>query len=377
MSHSSSDCLSHMIGLSRTNCNCYDSDKPGDYNESDSGLYLDEQEGLRLNMVEAASDCEAGGIWDILTRARENAVTAFKADVMAALIESKLKPKRQPFTGNIGEAGFKTTLDVTAYSYAGVRIFCSNIISGVMKIKRIGLVFDAVGTFNVSVYNNYSTTPINTYSVTSVANGLNWFTLPTPLELDMNNEYESNPQYYILYAPSTTPNPKDIKGSCGCSSNHYRYYFDVKNPVFKSYEKYRWSEFIMLTGTKGTTLSDRENWGRDGYLNGIILDAEFNCKTSELICKQNLSYDSNPLALSMAYAVRYRAAAIVIDDILASGQINRYTMMDRETMSGKRNNFIAEYRNRVAWIAKEMNYKANDCLTCDDFDDVLRVGVFS
>lgn len=377
MSHNPTDCLSHIIGLSRTNCSCFDSGKPGDAVTSDSGIYLDEQEGLRLNMVDAVADCEAGGMWDILSRARENGIGYFKQELMALLLTKDLKNKREPFKGIIGEAEFKNSLSVLGNDYAGIRIVMQNTISGVMTIHRIGLVFETIGTFDISVYNNFSDTPINTYTVTSKANGLQWVTLPTPLELAMNDDNSNNPQYYILYTPSLTPNPKDIKGSCGCGDGKYSYYFNPAVPVFKSYTKYRWSEFIMLGGTKGNTISDRLNWGVDSYLNGIMLDAEFDCNTTELICKQNFNYNGNGVALAMAYAIRFRSAAIVIDEILGSSQINRYTMMDRETMSGKRNNFVKEYQARMNWIADKINWRANDCLACDDFNSLIKVGIFS
>lgn len=376
MSHNPSDCLSHIIGMSRTNCECFDSGKPYDAVTSDSGLYLDELEGLRLNMIDAIADCEAGGLWDILFNARENAKIAFKSDLMVMLLENNLKNKRDPFMGTIGESSFKNTIAITP-TYGGARICCANIISGKMTIKRIGLVFASAGTFDISVYNNYSDTPIVTYSVTSVANGLQWFELPAPLELEMNDDNSQNPNYYLIYNASTSPSPKDIRASCGCSSMQYKYYWNLEQPIFKSYEKYRWSEFIMLTGTQGDDISNRKYWQTSSYLNGLMLDVKFDCNTSELICKQNLNYESNPLALAMAYAIRYRAGAIVIDNILGSGQINRYTMMDRDTMSGKRNNFLKEYKDRVNWIAKEMNWRANDCLTCNDFNDVLKIGIFS
>jgi len=376
MSTATTDCLSYAIGLSRTTCECFDSGKPSNANTSDSGLYIDELEGLRLNAIKSTADCEAGGLWSILERARDNSRIAFKSDLMTSLIERKLTQKREPFKGVIGAAEFKNTLSVTN-TYAGVRIYCANIISGVMTIDRIGLVFGGAGTFDVEVYNSYSSTPIATYSVTSTTNSLTWFTLTTPLELVMNDNYSENPNYYIIYETAGNPQPKDIKASCGCNSSMYKYYWNPSSPVFKSYEKYRWSEYIMLTGTQGDTLTERADWATNGYLNGLMLDVNFRCNTSELICKQNLNYEANPLALAMAYAMRFKAGAIVIDEILSSSQINRYTMMDRETMSDKRNKFIKEYNTRVQWIAKEMNWKANDCLKCNTFDDVLKIGIFS
>lgn len=378
MSHNPTDCLSHIIGLSRSTCNCFDSGKPGDAVTSDSGIYLDELEGVRLNMIDAASDCESGGLWDVLERARENAIKEFKNNLIVALSQNNLKNKREPFSGTIGESEYNNTLNLTGYSYGGIRIFSSNIISGKMRIRRIGLVFDAAGNFDVSVYNNYSNTPIITYAVTSAANGLQWFSLPTDLVLDMSDDNSLNPNYYILYEPSLAPNPKNIKASCGCGHGHYKYYFNSQNPVFRSYEKYRWSEFIMLAGTKGNDLSDRRNWVTENLLNGIMLDAKFDCNTSEIICKQNFNYEGESgVALSMAYAIRYRAGAIALDEIMGSSEINRYTMMEKDTMSGKRNNFLKEYKERIAWIATQINWRANDCLSCNDFEDVVKIGIFS
>ena len=377
MSHSTTDCLSHAIGLSRTNCECFDSDKPLRFNESDSGLYLDELEGLTLNMIDSINDCEAGSLWDIMDKARENAIITFKADLMAAS-SMDYKPKRQPFSGIIGDAKTKTNLSLTS-TKAGTRIYCANIISGVMKLKRIGLLMSGAGTYTINVYNDYSTTPIATYTnvITTTVNTLTWYTIPTPLELPMNHEYGYNPNYYIIYEMVGSIQPKDVKASCGCNSSMYKYYFDIKNPLFKSYEKERWSEFIMISGVSGNDISIRDEWGTEQYLNGMLLDAEFYCKTTDLICKQNFNYEANSLALATAYALRYRAGAYVIDSILSSGQINRFTMMEREQLYGKKNSYTSEYFKRISYISQEMNYNANDCLVCNNYDDLVKVGIFS
>jgi hypothetical protein len=313
-------------------------------------------------------------LWDILDKARENAITYFKSDLMAAL-NQKYRQRRNPFTGVIGSSKFKNSITLTG-TYGGVRIYAANIISGIMTINRIGLVFDTAATFDIEVYNNVDDTPIITYSVTSVANKSTWYTLPTPLQLAMSDDTGENPEYYLIYSVSGK-SPKDIKGSCGCSSNHYKYYWNTNSPVFRSYEKDRWSEYIMLSGVQGNVIADREDWNTSEYINGILLDAEFVCDNVALICKQNLNFTSNPLALVMAYAVRYRAAGIVIDNVLSSGQLNRYTMMDREALYGKRNNFLKEYQNRISYLADNINWQANDCLACKDFDDVIKVGIFS
>lgn len=374
MSQPAGDCLTTIIGLSQTNCECFDDNKPIDSNVSDSGIFLDEIEGLTLNMADAASECESGSLWDILSGARTNGITYFKSDLMASLAQ-KYKQKRHPFMGTVGSSKFKNSLTLSG-AFGGIRIYCANIISGVMTINKIGLAFEQAATFDIEIYNNVDDTPIHTFTVNSVANKFEWYTLTTPVELAMSDDTGENPQYYLIYSVSGMK-PKDVRGSCGCSSANYKYYWNANNPIYKSYEKDRWSEYIMLTGIQGNDISDRENWGTSEYLNGLILDAKFICKTSDLICKNVFDYEGNELAFVMAYAVRYRAAAIVIDEILSSGNLNRYTMMEREALYGKRNNYIKEYQNRISYLSDNINWKANDCLTCNDFDDVVKVGIFS
>jgi hypothetical protein len=79
----------------------------------------------------------------------------------------------------------------------------------------------------------------------------------------------------------------------------------------------------------------------------------------------------------MAAAIQYRAASFVIDNILASGNINRYTMTDRERLMGKKNTYTKEYLDRLEWVAQKINIEANDCLVCDDFNDLIKTGILA
>lgn len=369
------ECLDNIIGLSKTTCDCFEDMKPSDFNESKSDIFLDELEGLNLKMVSGIEDCEEGNIWDILIESRAEAIKSFKADLIASLL-GKYKHKRKPFSGVIGSEKFKTSLSISN-NYAGVRIYSANIISGVMSIKRIGLVFDTTAQFDISIFDGIHDYAIATYTVDSQANILSWFNLPSPLNLAMNYEAASeNPNYYILYTPSGFQ-PKDIKVGCGCSSLGYKYYWNTSNPMFRSYEKDRWSEYIMLTGTKGDAIGDRENWGTTEQLNGIIIDVDFKCAVNELICKSELDFTGNEIGITMAYAIRYKAGMNVLEKILASPHPNIYTMTDRERMMGKKNTYTKEYLTRISYLTEKINYMANDCLACDNFEDIVKVGILS
>lgn len=369
-------CLDNIIGLSRTACDCADP-KSFQHNVSTSGRYLDETEGLSLNLIDAAADCEHGSVWDMMDKARSNATLSFKGDMMAKLLTT-YKHKRKPFSGMMGGTEFKNSIEISG-TYAGVQVHCQNIIGGIMSVKRIGLCFDSTVDFTLYVYDNLTNDVIDSFEVHANANALTWYNLASPLNLDMNNSGNENPRYYFIYEKETFK-PKDVKASCGCGGGHYAYYFNPEKPVYRSfppYEKYRWSEFVMLTGSVGDSIADRENWSNTQYLNGLILDVDFKCKIQDLLCKDALDFDTNENAAAMAEAIQVRSAAYLIDSILASGNINRYTMTDRERLMGKKNSYVSQYGKIVEWLAQNINIGTNDCLACNDFNDLLKVGIFA
>ncbi len=379
------ECLDNIIGLSRTSCDCYISNMPS--STSKSGLYLDELEGVNLKLADSISDCEEGSIWDLLSKSRDNAITQTKIDIIQGLL-SKYKKKRHEFSGIIGDKKFTKNLDQNT-TYAGIRIWCDTVVGGVMSIKRIGLLFDRAETFPIYVYDNNSDQIIASYSVSCNPNTLTWFDIPSPLNLDMSNpESQYDPNYYLIY-PVTAKKPKDVVGGCGCGPDIYRYYWSIREPVFRSFAKAYWSEYIMLTGVQGNdipltqmnngqTATGRDNWSTTNYLQGIILDAQFKCKIGDLICKDELDFETpNDIALGLAATIRYKAGFYLIEKILASGELNRFTLTDRERLMGKKNTYVKEYQNGIAWLVNKINWKANDCLSCNDFDDVIKAGILS
>ena len=367
------DCLDDIIGLSKTNCECFTTGQPSPTSKSD--LWLDELEGMNLKLADSIKDCEEGSLWDILIKARTNSIKAFRSDLMASLM-TKYKKKREPCSVVVGSADFKTNIDLVN-TYAGIRVWMANIISGVMTVKRIGLVFDSAATFNISVFDGLSDSAIMTFSVTSQANKLTWYDLPLPLNLDMNYEAsQSNPNYYFVYEKAAFK-PKNITASCGCSGSHYKYYWNTSHPTYKSYAKHCWSEYIMLTGTAGDSIGTREDWGTSQYLNRLILDVDFKCKVSDLICKSDLDFENNELAMVMAYAVRFKAGEMVMASLLASAKPNIYTMSDREGIAGRKKAYSLEYQNRINYLTENINYMANDCLKCDDFNDIVKTGILA
>jgi hypothetical protein len=377
MSAPTPECLDNIIGLSQTDCNCFPNDTTIDGLTSKSGIYLDQLEGLNIDLLDSASDCDQGSVWDLMERARNNATKTFKADLLTGLLTHN-KERRLPFLGIIGQSKFTRSLSLTS-TYAGLRVYCNQIMGGTMTIKRIGLSFNQAQTFDISVYNAITDTVVETYTVTSVANQVTYYDLPTPLVLEMNNTESDAPEYYFIYELAGGLQPKDNSRSCGCGGS-YKPVFNTDKPTYMkpgSYNKDRWNEFVMVAGISGNDITERDDWNTSSAMNGILLDVEFKCKITELICQDDMDFENNPMAAVMAFAIRYKAGVYLADSILASGKINRYTTMDRERLMGKKNSYEKEYQSRIEWLSQAISPKINDCLVCRDENAIFKGGIFA
>ena len=94
-------CLDNIIGLSETDCSCFESGRPTDYNTSLSGFYLADNFGLTMNFTNSAADCEQGGVWDILQASRTEAINRFLKDY-AMTLNSVKKYRFRDVKGEIG-----------------------------------------------------------------------------------------------------------------------------------------------------------------------------------------------------------------------------------------------------------------------------------
>jgi hypothetical protein len=344
------ECLDNVIKLSRTTCDCYDNNKPEDFAEGKSEVYLDELEGMSLDMVASASDCASGGLWDLMNKARMNAVLQFKTDYLSC-IGTRLTSKRPNLTGTIGNTSFNSTLNYSE-NMAGLRIKTRNIVGAYMSIKSFSLMFNSTSTFNIKVYSSDDlTTPIGTYPVTSAANVVQKVSLTDALKLPLWSNQTTEIEYYIVYDLIGTYAPKNNKADCGCTNK--------QNVAYKTW--------VTPVGIKGNSSQDLNTFGTTTEFNGLAVEVDFRCDANRLICSDEypLDFENNDArALNIAYTVRFKAGELLLESILASGNINRYTMLDRETMWGKRNRYRSLYEQWVAYLCENTDVLNSDCLSC-------------
>lgn len=357
------DCLDNIIGLSETRCKCIiDGSEPTDYAVSKSGIFLDQLEGFNIELAKAADDCARDGIWARMERAVRNAKFDYKNNLLGC-IGLNYKPKIETLNVQLGNTTFQgsTPINPTTTGYAGMKLTPMQIKGGVMIIKKLGLMVNATVPVTIKIFSNvpsnnsnstliYQSTPINL-----VADTFLWSSLSTPLELPMWS-YGANIKYFIVYDLDGTYIPKNNTKDCGCSGTARPYL--------------QWMDF---TGVTGNDENEPNSFGNTVSVNGIAVDMQIKCKTSEIICSDEypLEFEDDGYALNMAYAIRFRAAAKLYEEILNTGVINRYTLLNREYIAQKIEEWNGEYMNWINYLCANANFDKNDCLICRTTQNAL------
>lgn len=357
------DCLEKVIPLSRTECSCSEDNRPTDYNEGLSEFYLDELEGLNLEIIKGAEDCETGNLWELMDRSRENATKSFISDLLSCM-QTNLQPKRPNYKGILGQQVFNSTLSFTE-TVAGQVVRFPRIVGGKIKINKIGLILNSSVSVQVRVYNNdeNTTNPIGTYTISATANAVSNATLATPLELPLWSNNVQTLEYYFVYTVSGFMPKNNSLGCLPCGTRE-------KNPQY--------ANWVQVYGIRGNT-TDYASFVQTDELNGIVLTAEMFCDSNRLICSDEypLNFKTDGYAMKIAETIRYKAGALLIDYILSSPQINRYTMMDRESLYGKRNYFRKKAEDQTAWLCSNTPYINNDCFICKKQSFVTKGAILS
>lgn len=345
-------CLDNIIGLSETACDCLDP-KPAGYNTSASGIYLDQLEGFNIDIAAAADDCARDGIWARMERARRNAIFDYKNNLLGC-IGTNYKPKIDPLVAQLGESSYQGTLNVTK-SFAGMKIYPLQLKGAVTILRRIGVIVNNSVPVTVRVYSNIpsngssSTLLFQSPAINAVANQITWAQLATPLELPMSN-YQKAIKYYVVFVMDGTFQPKDNRKDCGCGG--------APKPYL---------QWLNIEGTEGNDVNDPDNtFSQTTSLNGISLDVQIKCRTADVICSDEypLDFTDDGYAMNMAYAIRFRAGARLYEELLSTGKINRYTLLNRDYAARKIQEWNKEYTDWINYNCANTDLSRNECLTC-------------
>lgn len=348
-------CFDNVIGLSRKEDLCVD-DSYAD--NSESGLYLDELQGLSLRILNTT-----GGNATLLEKmenARENAINAFKVDAMREILKTK-EPARMKFFGDIGGKSFTTKM--SSQTYHGLRMY-SDVIGGSFTLRGISLILDVTEAVTVNVWSGEDeedgTAILHSFAVTSLANRPK-YTAVTPTEMTLDGNL------YFLY--STTGVPYNNKLGCNC--NGTKWCFNIDYPCYKK-SRDRWTEWAMVAGVYGSDLTIRDDWATSREARGMILHGDFNCDTLGILCSDHSDWSGNDIDSAIAWAILYKAGTFLSTYIMDSEEVNRYTLLGIDGLGANIALYEERYKVMLEYIAENIEEDRNECLKCRNPKGYLR-----
>lgn len=371
------DCYKNIIGFTEDECPCLEDSRPADFNESQSGLYLDELKPIAS--LDGLMKCEKT-IWYQLEKARTSAVKSFVSDTNA-LLGKKFSLKRETFSGVIGEIKKKEPF-ISDRNYLVVRIACAPIKSGILLLKGVDTIFEGTGTVNLELHSNLDGL-ISSHVLNTTANKLT--TNEIGVELPLYSKYFNSKglEYFLVVQYDSNNKPKDTELNCGCGGNSSSLKFNKEHPYFNSIGRHRenkWAEWIMCGGMTTNSVSELQEELPEMISNkmfGLVLDVELKCKIQEVICDKQMDFLGNPLAMSAAYAIYYKAGFNMLEYILKSEELSRESMVNSESLEESQIEWIEKYNEQVKYIVSNINIKANDCFKCKEVMKMTKEGIFS
>ena len=374
------DCLRNLVGLSRSDCSCFESDRPADFNTSYSSLYI--SDGLSLTVTDSAADCEQGGVWDILSTSRDRAINEFTMDYLHG-IETRYGDRYTPFYSSnhkdrfIGKNKIGSAFVSPVSDIAALRIDPNCIKGGIFTIEGVELALNNISiptTVDVYLYSSVDlNTPINSTQIELIGNNkFTYSAFSVPFKIDLSDSDYDNDEihYYIAYRiPQGAKVPRaKIYDGCNCSKG--------------SKLKYNlWAQYVDIDGVSSTDFDSLEKPRyTNRYTMGLRVKATASCNKITWLCE--LANDFSELmtlgdkdlkyASDLAQIINVRAKEIVLDTILRSPNINRLTMFAKDSVRDLRNRYRKQYAEYLQWFMQNLPLHRNDCFTCHNNRNVSK-----
>lgn len=356
------NCFSGIIGITRKQDTCLE-EMPPEYFESKSEIYIDELKGLNLRIID---DSKANKeLFDLIDNSLLNAINVVKNDILQEVLKYN-QHAQESYNGRIGSQKYTSNLTLSK-TYSGVSMYCKDIKDGFFRLKKVGALFTTTGNITVYIYNNLVEEALYTVDIQSIANKYTETTLDAVIELPLSSDEIDNIEYSFVYTVSGLT-PKNNQVTCGCAGK--RWCFDRAKHCFdNSMTKERWRQYVMLGGfqTDDITLYNRDYYSVSNYMYGLTLTGDFGCYTEKLICSDDFPEDywsQDQIGISIAYAIAYKTAEFLLQSILDSTDINRYTMLNREGIFDNMKYHNSRFVIQMDFIAKNIDIGTNGCLQC-------------
>lgn len=348
------ECLAGIIGVTTSECECIiqglTPEQRAEMAVSTSGLFLDNLPGgVHVKSIKYVDACKS--MYDMTKNAIATAKQVMESDLIVAL-NSRYTTSKKTYNGNIGRMSYAQSLAVVK-PWQGIKLKPREYSDSVVTIQRMHIAVNEAADLTIKIFRVYVNSvmgeEIHALPVTTVANGYALVTLPTngiSLPLVYNNEPV---EYWVLYDLSANPTvlPKDTNFACGSCNGGVSGY----------------SEFLTAQGVQVDDTALLNQAKLDNYSRGLILEVKITCESSKLFCREYSATEA--VAVVMSYSTWYKAGELLIEDVMKTPDVNRYTTMAKEYLWGKRNHFRAEYESRLNYLASSLNVTDSNCYVCN------------
>lgn len=331
------ECLNNIIGISKSDCECFANEFSEEYKQSKSGLYLDENEaGLTLDRFRDLSAC--ADLEETLAGSIKLAKSQLKEKLFMHLGEM-YQSGVDHYSGNIGSRSFNEELNLPDGKF-GFVIDMKGVKGGVLRIEGIN-----------SNFNNNEEIVLTIESAVKAGNIyaqrfiLNEITLNTNEKTSVDITLPSIENgiamsYIFTYEKTGALQPFHNKTGCGCASE-------------KSVKK-----FLKVSGWDDNSNSTTKS------MHGIYLIANISCYIENVFCDQFKTNEQ--IQLTTSHFIHRMALANAIRKILSSTNISRQTMVDRESLERWIYVMEGEANKSVLWTAQNLNVSGSECFICNE-----------
>lgn len=371
------ECYDKIIGFTEDDCNCQQAGRPADYAESKSGLFLD---GItQVASLVGLAPCDSD-IWKVLTKGRDEGTRQFVGDTNALLAKAYRLQRKALKEEVLGQVKHKDVHSPDK-NYAVVTMECAPVKSGYMTLNKIGGVFSGTGDVTVHIKNNLGDTIGTPFVISTTPD--TYSTVDVNLELPLYSKYLKPLRYHFYYLFEAGNEPKATELDCGCGN--WKPNFSYSNPYYLNVGGHKsapWADYVMVGGHEIDSVAELDTFDDDTpalsrKMYGLSFDVDFGCKVNEVVCKDAMDFNGNPLALSVAMAIRFATAIHVGNELLKSDILTRPNMLARDEWEEAILEWKESYAEHVNYIVGEIDYTANDCLECKDVEQLTSMGLFA
>lgn len=316
---------------------------------SDSGLYVTDMEAVDSirGIVNEGDEHSWLSVEDKAENAIRIAIIRLHTD-LSTLMLRYAKP-RMGYLGNIGSTKFTNYTNETGKS--GLRMICNAFRDVEAILTGITLTMKETGNIDLYLSSNRGDSIETIAGLSTLAGKPKYNALETPLSLDLkDNTVDGYVEYYLYHNNDLTA--ADTKIDCATCN---KFYFNAHSPVFKNYG---YKQYLSIGGFNGEIEELKDNASNQSK--GIMLHVDIRCDNSKAICPDNETLKRSPMYMSYATAIQYKAASVLVWDMIRSPKLNRVAMGSMESFREAASFYDRKYNDMIKYISKNMSIES-DC----------------